>query len=179
MKVCRLAVVGLLLVLTGWWAAPERAYACSCVAEHDDPTHVQRAEVIFTGTMIDNRTRGQIRILTFTVDRVFKGTAYATQAVTTHRQGPACGLELAGPGPFVVFADRTGSPRAALEANSCGGTRTAPIADDLGPGHPPISGRSRTGGLAWLVPAAAGMGLLGVAIGFVVVRRRRSAGPEG
>ena len=78
--------------------------------------------MIFTGTVIENRTRGQTRTLTFTVDRVFKGTAYATQTVTTARQGPACGLELNRPGPFVVFASRTGSTRDALEANSCGGT---------------------------------------------------------
>ena len=47
--------------------------------------------MIFTGTVIKNRTRGQTRTLTFTVDRVFKGTAYATQTVTTHARAQPAG----------------------------------------------------------------------------------------
>ena len=183
MKAWRWALAILLLTSIGWWAAPERAFACSCAYDRDDPALVERAEVIFTGTVTENRTFGQTRTLTFAVDRVYKGTAYATQTVTTARQGPACGLELTRPGPYVVFAQRTGSPQDVLEANSCGGTRAAPIAADLGPGQAPTVGRSPTSGLPWLAPMAAGLGLLGIAIGLaVVVRRRRaagSAGPEG
>ena len=140
---------------------------------------IERAEVIFTGTVVKNRTFGQTRTLTFTVDRVFKGMAYATQSVTTASQGPSCGLELNRPGPFVVFASRTGSTRHPLEANSCGGTRAVPVTDELGPGQAPIAGRSRTGGLPWVGPAAAGVALLGASIGFAVLRRQRSAGSEG
>ena len=176
----RLTLALLLLTAIGWWASPQRAFACSCVYERDDPALIERAEVIFSGTVTKNRVRGQTRTLTFIVDRVYKGSAYATQTVTTAAQVPACGLELTRSGPYVVFAQRTGSPGDVLEANSCGGTRAAPIAADLGPGQTPTVGRSRTGGLPWLAPAGVGVGLLGAGIGLaIVIRHRRSAGPEG
>ena len=180
MKAWRWALALLLLTSVGWWAAPERAFACSCAYELEHPALIERAEVIFSGTVTKNRVRGQTRTLTFIVDRVYKGSAYATQTVTTAAQVPACGLELTRSGPYVVFAQRTGSPGDMLEANSCGGTRAAPIAADLGPGQTPTVGRSRTGGLPWLAPAGVGVGLLGAGIGLaIVIRHRRSAGPEG
>jgi hypothetical protein len=54
------------------------------------------------------------------VDRVYKGQATSTQVVTTHSSGASCGLEISGPGPFLVFADQEQS---GLTANLCGGTR--------------------------------------------------------
>lgn len=136
----RRLLVALLMVLGGVWVLPAPAYACSC-AQATDAEHVQRAEVVFTGAVtantVDDKT--QIRTLTFRVDRVYKGTATATQVVTTAQFGASCGLELTGEGPFLVFADQEGT---GLTANSCGGTRVGSAPASLGAGQPPAGGPS-------------------------------------
>lgn len=120
------------------------AHACNCVTD-DDALFVRTADVIFTGTLL---TQERIRegdglldrlfggaeyvddvVLTFAADRVYKGTASARQQIRTPAQSPACGLELSGPGPFLVFARLpeadpvfTG-PGPELVSSSCSGTR--------------------------------------------------------
>ncbi len=61
--------------------------------------------------------------LTFAVDRVFKGDALARQTVTTAASGSSCGLELAGEGVFLMFADADGG--AALASGLCSGSGIA------------------------------------------------------
>jgi hypothetical protein len=87
------------------------------------------------------------------VERVFKGSAAATQAVLSPHSGASCGLELRGypPGPpegrFVVFANDTvdgdewAFPGGNLVAHLCGGTRSAdePLALSVD-GRPPDPG---------------------------------------
>jgi hypothetical protein len=134
-----LALAAVLLALTALWATPPPAYACSCAYPSDDPELVRLAEVIFTGTVAADQVdeRAQTRTLTFTVNRVYKGTATSTQVVTTHSSGATCGLEISGPGPFLVFADQEQS---GLTANLCGGTRAGSVPAGLGSGQTPIAG---------------------------------------
>ena len=77
-------LAALLLVLASAWVLPASAYACSCAYDQQDPELVRRAEVIFTGTLIRDRSVGQTRTLTFAVERVYKGQAAATQGIRTH-----------------------------------------------------------------------------------------------
>ena len=81
------ALAGLVLVLASIWAIPPRAYACGCIHDNDDPALVDLAEVIFTGTVIDERSLGYNRTYTFAVTRVYKGSAYAEQRVQTRIPG--------------------------------------------------------------------------------------------
>jgi hypothetical protein len=174
-RVAALVLAGLLGSMATWWVGPERAFACSCAYEPDHPELVQIADVIFLGTVVGDRTLGNTRTYTFTVDRVFKGQAYATQTVKTEAQAPACGLELNGSGPFLVHAYQEPAGAEALHANSCGGTREGGSPANLGDGYPPLpsSGISPV----WIaVPVLA----LSATFAFAALAwRRRLARPEG
>jgi hypothetical protein len=174
-RVAALILAGLLASMATWWAGPERAYACSCAYQRDDPELVRIADVIFIGTVVGDRTLGDTRTYTFAVDRVFKGQAYATQTVTTHTQGPACGLELAGSGPFLVHAYQEPEGVESLSANSCGGTREGGPPTTLGEGYPPLTGRSGISPTWIAVPIVA----LSAAFAFAALAwRRRLARPD-
>jgi len=131
-----LLLVGVLLALSAWWASPAPAYACSC-ASASDAQHTADAAAIFTGTVVADQVDepGRVRTVTFAVDRVFKGQVTATQVVTSAASGASCGVELTGPGPFVVFAraEPTG-----LTADLCGGTRSGSAPAGLGTGQAPL-----------------------------------------
>lgn len=118
---------------------PQRARACDCSAFPDAEAY-EFADVVFTGTLVEIITPvGDIVVSTdperfvFDVDEVFKGEAQARQSVVTAREGASCGLEISGPGPFVVFArlDDGGITSGALDgevySSLCSGTR--PLAD--------------------------------------------------
>ena len=171
-----LALTGVLLALVAAWLSPAPAYACSCVTD-SEPELARNAEVIFTGTVTEDRAIGDTRTYTFAVDRVYRGHVLTTQTVRTHTQGPACGLDLAGPGPYLVLGYlRDG----VLLANSCGGTRAGAPPAELGAGNPPQTSSAPTG-VTW-TPANSGLTLvIGAAfIGLAVyLARRRSGRPEG
>ena len=172
LRTAALLLAALLLALTALWASPAPAYACSCRSASDDQ-HAANAESIFTGTVIDDRVdaREQTRTLTFTVDRVFKGQATSTQVVTTHASGASCGLEISGPGPFLVFADQEQS---GLTANLCGGTRTGSAPAAMGAGQAPLSDTAPDARMGMWVPLV-GMILAATAaaiVGLSLIRQR-------
>ena len=171
MRIATLALTGLLLTLAAWWGSPPPAYACSCAYAPDNPELVRMADVIFVGTKVGDRTLGNTRTYTFTVDRVYKGQAHATQKLTTQAQGPACGLELNGSGPFLVHAYQEPEGAEALHANSCGGTGEGGPPANLGEGYPPLAGGSTSPvGPAVLVVA------LSAAFAFAVLAWQRRLG---
>ena len=178
-RVAGLLLAGLLLVVATWWVGPERAYACSCAYEPDHPELVQIADVIFLGTVVGDRTLGDTRTYTFTVERVFKGQAYATQTVTTHTQGPACGLELTDPGPYLVHARLTSGLSGTLDANSCGGTRPGAPSAELGEGYPPLDNHGIPNGPRSLIGPAVIVTAISAAFAFsALALRRRLTGPK-
>jgi hypothetical protein len=166
-RVTGLVLTGLLLIVATWWWSPERAYACSCV-NRTDTQLAEDADVIFTGRIAEDRIRGQSRTITFAVDRVYKGDAHTQQAVHTHASGASCGLEISGPGPFVVFANRDDTRAPDLQANLCGGTREGAPPAHLGEGYAPLTGGGTSP--AWIaVPVVA----LVAAFGFAALAWRR------
>lgn len=118
------------LVFTGWVLATP-ASACSC-AGLATPEQFERADVVFAGHLVSREVNGGASssdpaLHVFAVDAVFKGTAHARQGVVSAASGASCGLELAGDGPFLVFAGgQDGGPH---RADLCGGT--APAAPEL------------------------------------------------
>ena len=167
---CASAVLaGLLLVLASIWAVPSRAYACGCIHDSEDPALVDLAEVIFTGTVVGERSLGYNRTYIFAVQRVYKGSVYAEQRVQTASQRSACGLDLNGPGPFLVLGGY--APNGVLLANACGGSTKAPAPAELGAGAPPLPGTEPPDvpGVIW--PAAGGLLLITGVVLFVVWRR--------
>jgi hypothetical protein len=107
----------LLLVLAGWVLAPA-ASACSCTGG-TAADHALRADAVFSGRLVDREVVGGTALHVFAVDTVYAGEVSARQGVLSPASGASCGLELAGEGPFLVFADREDDR---LAAGLCGGT---------------------------------------------------------
>ncbi len=131
-----LLLAAVLLVLSALWASPAPAYACSC-APASDARYAADAAAIFTGRLVEDQVdqSAQTRTLTFAVDRVYKGQVTATQVVTSHASGASCGVEITGPGPFLVFAQ---AEPTGLTADLCGGTRDGSAPAGLGAGQAPL-----------------------------------------
>ena len=106
-------LIGGLLLVT---ARPAAACSCAVMSEAKKAAY---ADAIFVGTLIDRRI-GQpsgaatisthMAVWTFEVSRVYKGTVSRRQEIATAMSGASCGLELSGPGPFLVFARRPNDP---------------------------------------------------------------------
>lgn len=127
---CAVMTVGLFALDT-----PQRAAACSCV-ELTDAEAYDFADVVFTGVLVEiNTPEGDVVVsndperFVFDVDQVYKGEAQALQSVVTAREGASCGLEIGGPGPFVVFARleddslTSGAVEGEVYSSLCSGTR--------------------------------------------------------
>jgi len=153
------AVVAAILVASVVWNAPHAA-ACSCVG-FTDAEALAAADVVFTGDLVEVRTppgamfsSADAERFVFEVDRVYKGEARARQSVVTPREGASCGLELAGSGPFLVFASRKpvfdlDADEGELFSHLCTGSRSlseVPFPAALGPGAEPLTGSSPVGG---------------------------------
>jgi hypothetical protein len=172
-RTAALALAALLLGLVVHWLEPVPAHACSCVTD-SEPELIRSAEVIFTGSIVGDRAWGDTRTYTFDVDRVYRSQVRTAQTVKTHTQGPACGLELPGAGPYLVMGYRQDG---VLWANSCGGTRAGAAPAELGDGYPPQPGASESP-VPWVV--LGGVILVLATIGILpAVVRRRSARPKG
>ena len=110
-------LAGLLLVLAGWVLAPV-ASACSCTGG-TAADHALRADVVFSGRLVDREVVDGTALHVFAVGTVHAGEVSARQGVLSPASGASCGLELAGEGPFLVFATREDGR---LAADLCGGT---------------------------------------------------------
>lgn len=200
-RVVLVAVSMVVAGVVGVVVAPS-AGACSCGAA-DDTEAFDASDAVFSATSMerldgrDGTDRGSadpVRYV-FDVDRVYKGDVHATQSVVTAASGAACGLELTGPGPFLVFAydpstypdDPAGrnAVDGELVSGQCSGSRRiadgGPVPVSFGAGATPISGSSPVGGStgAWWwpwAPAGAAGVLVVVGVGMAVRRRARRRG---
>ncbi len=178
-------LLGALLVVAGLVVAAPAA-ACSCAGTPSSAEAFAAADAVFTGRLLSRELQhpdwpivssGDPALHVFAVDEVFKGVVHQEQGVVSADSGASCGLELAGGGPFVVFA--TGSERE-YTAGLCSGTGTvtAEIQTELrslaGTPPRPLPGAAGTAafGLPRPVIAAAGALVLALA-GWVLLRRRR------
>jgi hypothetical protein len=182
-----LSAAGLLL------ASP--AQACSC-AEATTAQHVDDADAVFTGTVLSREvdhpdwpvmSSDDPALYVFAVDTVYKGDVHAKQGVVSAAEGASCGLDLAGDGPFVVFASSdTSLPDGQYRAGLCNGTGLADTAvvaelEGLAPAPPAAAPpRNRQAGLqspgSGAMPAVLlGGGAAAVVLlaGWVILRRQR------
>ena len=102
-------LIGGLMLVT---ARPAAACSCAVMSEARKAAY---ADAIFVGTLIDRRigeptgavtSSTHMAVWTFEVSRAYKGTVSKRQEIATAMSGASCGLELSGPGPFLVFARR-------------------------------------------------------------------------
>jgi len=165
----------------------EPAAACTCVGRSDTEA-LEAADAVFSGEV----TSAQVSALepqryVFDVDLVYKGVVGSRQTVVSPQGGGACGLDLVGPGPFLVFASTSGGrglepAEGELFSHLC--TRTAPldafpVLERFGSGVPPgvaaavdepadIDGGDRS-----VVPIALGVALVLALVGASVLFRRQ------
>ncbi|GAB4080886.1 hypothetical protein GCU67_04895 [Modestobacter muralis] len=176
-------VLGAFVLLTAGWVVAPAASACSC-APASIAEQVERADVVFTGTLVSREVLHPVpgvvgsddpALHVFAVQTLLKGTASALQEVVSADSSASCGLALDGDGPFLVHAtDPPGGPEGRLTASLCGGT--APADADLVaevqaltggavPEQPsgPVIGMaegSSTTTVAWLVAGLVGLTVL-------------------
>ncbi len=151
-------LVGTAIAAAALWVAPASVRACSC-AESTDREHLDNASVVFVGTVVDEWSQpppesGEYssdlpRWFTFGVTEVHKGDAFEAQSIRTSVDGAACGMELAGRGPYLIFAvgetDLSRPGAGEYRSGLCAGNRSlgaAPIPGDFGPARPPLPGAS-------------------------------------
>jgi hypothetical protein len=172
---------------------PRGAAACSCMPVTDEGA-IENSDAAFTGTLVDVVTpAGDTYSSTdperfvFEVDDVYKGDVFARQTVVTARDGASCGLEISGPGPFLVFARRGsdgltgGAVEGELYSSLCSGTRSLAgggIPASFGTASPPAPGGSpeiddRNDGAGISVVGVVGASLLLIGGGAVIATRRR------
>jgi len=121
------------------------AGACSC-ASPTDAEALAQADAAFTGSLVDMVADAEGAVFSssdperfvFEVETVFKGEVTSRQTVVTPRGGESCGLEISGPGPYLVFAFddselTSGAGAGELYSHLCSGTRA------LAEGDVPIS----------------------------------------
>lgn len=171
----------------------ERAAACSCVSFTDE-TALGNADAAFSGALVeiitpagDTDSSTDPERFVFDVDEVFKGAVFARQSVVTARGGASCGLEISGPGPFIVFARTepddvtSGAVDGELYSSLCSGTRAVAggaLPASFGAASSPSPGASAIGDSATQRPivqiaAIAGVLALGGAGCAVAFHRRR------
>lgn len=138
-----LLATGLAIGLTPVLGA-DPAYACSCIAAKEKKLY-KLADVVFKGKVTERAETAAAEhfgadptpasvVYTFTPTRLYKGKVAKPQMVTTAGDSAACGVNLDGQGPFLVFANRPEPTDTSLAAkkeaakkpltiNLCGGTR--------------------------------------------------------
>lgn len=128
------------------------AQECSCMAPNEAKNYAD-ADVVFKGTAngatssaVKERGKpAQTSGLHYQFEPIteYKGNVSDPQVVVTADNSASCGVQLDGPGPYLVFANRLDSEEARsaglapgdLTMNLCGGTR--PIGADEEPSFEP------------------------------------------
>ena len=178
------------------FGASGRVAACSC-ASFTDEDALENADAAFTGTLVETITPAggadsstDPRRFVFDVDEVFKGDVFARQSIVTSRDGASCGLEIRGPGPFVVFAHTktdgipSGAADGELYSDMCSGTRALAngalpasfgTASSPVPGTSPMGDRGTQRPIVQIATIAGALALLGAGCAFAFHRRRQGA----
>lgn len=149
---------------------PTPAFACSCAFAANDQRNFDGAAVVFAGDLVsdDGSLFGRTRTLTYRVQRVYKGSAFARQTVVTEESSASCGLERGAAGPYLVFAQGDGADE--LWAALCGGTRAGGAPAAFGPGVAPAAGSNDRRAVWWI---GSGALLVVAGLGMALARRRR------
>lgn len=116
------------------------AHACDCIVPNSPKRELETSTAVFSGKCISVEIKEQQKIVTFEVDRVWKGDVGRKVVVTTGMGGGDCGYRFTtkGDGTYLVYC--YGKPQT-LGTNIC--TRTRSLAEgaqdikELGEGNKP------------------------------------------
>ncbi|HET9872105.1 MAG TPA: hypothetical protein VFP89_05860 [Propionibacteriaceae bacterium] len=192
-----LAGLALLTLCLSLLINPTAAYACSCTSK-DLRDALNRADVVFLGKVEEResirRPAPRHTRFTFSVTRVYKGSAYTEQRVVTARSEAECGFTARPGATLVVFATQQAADGSAgigeLSTGVCSGNlATSQPPSLLGRGYPPLTGSSeevdkavrldRSLSRLLALTGITVVGTLGLgAIGLALLWRRASAGSD-
>jgi hypothetical protein len=166
-------------------AAPQKAYACSCMMPGSPQEEMDRSAAVFAGKVIKMEaptgpiisSADPVAVL-FEVSEVWKGPQEAQIRLTTARDSASCGYEFQGGGEYLVYAYEG---EFGLEAGLC--TRTMPVANanqdfaELGEGFVPEPASPESESQPeWLWALVGGGFLLGlVLLGIAFLPRRKKS----
>jgi hypothetical protein len=174
-------------------ASGQPASACSC-ATFTEQEAFDGADAVFAGELVeivtppgDTDSTVDVERFVFDVDVVYKGEAVDPQTIVTARDGATCGLEVHGPGPFLVYATLTdsivtGAVDDELYSNLCSGTRAvadAAVPASFGDGRPPSapassgSSSADTSDKGWVIVAVVGVVGAALVAGVIALTARR------
>lgn len=177
------AALALLVVALGLVLVVDSPASAACTCKPQTPARqVERASVVFVGTVDSQRAEGTNHVYTLTATRSYKGTVERSTQVES---GGACGLGALRVGRAYVFLAK--GEAAPYAADNCGGTALAngdslrKVERILGEGTaiepppPPTATRTKVEdaepyGFARLAAPGAAAVLLGL-LGLFVVRR--------
>jgi hypothetical protein len=155
------------------------AYACSCVPARPPLESRDEAQAVFSGTVSAVQPDAGGLLVTFDVDRVWKGPEDGALTLATSGSSASCGVEFVEGEQYLVYGLAQDGQ---LTTNLC--TRTAPLASAgedlaaLGPGSEApaaaeVPGTEVSVGLPW-GPIAIGACVLALlAVGAALAFRRR------
>lgn len=123
-------------------ALPAAAEACTCVGPRDPKAAASNASVVFAGRVASSRiVKGRFgpdRVITFAVERVWKGERQPQLTVSTAADEGMCGYPFEEGRTYLVFAAR--DERGRLGTSLCSGSsllsRAIRDAAALGTGEP-------------------------------------------
>lgn len=97
--------------------------ACPCAQDDSLRTQVKRADVVFSGAVVDREAQGKQATYTLQVQRVYQGEVADTRLeVVVPRTRAACRIELKQDRAYVVFASESTTE---LQTDRCAGTGRA------------------------------------------------------
>ena len=189
-RIAAFLLLGALLSASGLVLATP-ASACSCAGIPPPAAAFASADAVFTGRLISREvshpnwpmvSSGDPALHVFAVDEVFKGAVHEEQGVVSADSGATCGLELAGEGPFVVYATESDGR---FTAGLCDGATPATAEEEAelrslagttatGADAAPLPGQAGTEGAGLPTAAYAAGALVLVLAGAVLLRRRRA-----
>lgn len=119
-----------MLALTLGFSAADVAFACSCAPMPAPAEARDQATAVFTGTVtaIEPDASGNYNLVTFQIDRVWKGTKCREVTVSTGLSDLNCGYAFQAGQTYLVYAYADNSARGTkLNTNMC--SRTRPVAE--------------------------------------------------
>jgi MYXO-CTERM domain-containing protein len=183
------AVLVVSFALAALWLAPERARACSCLAQ-DAATAFEGAASVFEGRVVSIEPAGEMQLeVRIRVVRTWKGADAEEVTVTTPAQSAGCGYGFEVDHHYLVYSD-AGEEHESVSL--CSNTKPIEQAEaelaDLGPGATPVDpgnglGAAEPGEQAEEAPARGGCASCSTAdpssllvlllVGFAATFRRR------
>jgi len=131
------AFTATLIILSLLLTTASTADACSCAPPPPPQTALKQAHAVLLGKVTKIELRGQLKRVTFAVERSWKGVNDPQAVVWTHVSGAACGYGFQVGNKYVVYCYQQENS-SVLRTNIC--TRTNPVErakkdlTDLGPG---------------------------------------------